>query len=156
MLRRVQWFSDVPDAVLRRVCADSRRFRVPRYTDIVREACFGSSFYLLLEGQVCVVSERQGLNLHLSAGASFGEAALITQERRAATVTAVEPCALLLSEGGMALRRRIGSDGALRCSPRQRTHTHAPPLYHSLSLCAHARARACRVGQEARWLNPKP
>jgi hypothetical protein len=66
---------------------------------------------------------KKGLSVRLSAPSAFGEAALITDEMREATVTALEPCQLLLLTGndmdGLDVRTtRMRSTAALPPPPR--------------------------------------
>ena len=66
-----------------------------RYSTVIREGNIGAAFYVLLRGQIQCVSATKSLHVVLDAGAYFGEGALVTEVRRQATVTALEPCHLL-------------------------------------------------------------
>ena len=60
---------------------------------VTQEDDFGYSFFIVLEGRVQVEVGDEVVNL-LSVGDHFGEVALVTGERRNATVKALETCRL--------------------------------------------------------------
>ena len=77
-----------------------RRF-FPRYATIMREGSPGSYFYVILRGAVrCTSSAKRALCVELRVGSHFGEGALCAEPcLREATVSAIEPCHLLLFDG---------------------------------------------------------
>ena len=85
---------------------------------------------VLLSGSVRIVSEKKGLDIVVGAdaGAAFGEGALLSEERRAATVTALQPCHLLLLSTSM--MDELGSLGKRALSAAR--HTLATLTTHSL------------------------
>jgi CRP-like cAMP-binding protein len=88
-LRHVPLFEALPERHLRRVAG---RFAVRRCGQgrvLVRQDAKGSSFFLLLGGQVRVEA-RDGSSSILDPGAHFGELALIDGAPRSATVTALD------------------------------------------------------------------
>jgi CRP-like cAMP-binding protein len=88
-LRHVPLFEALPERHLRRVAG---RFAVRRCGQgrvLVRQDAKGSSFFLLLGGQVRVEA-RDGSSNILDPGAHFGELALIDGAPRSATVTALD------------------------------------------------------------------
>lgn len=96
-LRRVTWFSSLPTEQLRTLASRGRLESVGRYRTIIREGTRGMYFYILLHGQVhCTSQVKKGLSVRLTEGACFGEGALITTVQREASVTAIEPCRLML------------------------------------------------------------
>jgi NTE family protein len=88
-LRRIPFFSELPDDVLKAISA---RLHLERYRkgDIVFvEGGSGDSMYLLESGQVKIVSgtgEEERLFAYLGPGNFFGEMALLLSEPRSATV----------------------------------------------------------------------
>ncbi len=64
---------------------------------LFREGDAGQTLYIVASGQVAVIHEGppQVVTAHLGAGAFFGEVALITEQPRGATVTAVDDVELL-------------------------------------------------------------
>ncbi len=75
-----------------------RRF-VPKDTLIIEEGEEGSSAYLLLSGTVEVFSPHDGKETvlaTLSAGQIFGEMALVFDEKRTASVRAIENCNVIV------------------------------------------------------------
>lgn len=65
----------------------------------MREGNEGSSFYVLLQGSARVTCQSSDLDAVLTAGAPFGEGALLHAMRREGTVTALEDCYLLQFDG---------------------------------------------------------
>ena len=65
---------------------------------LFREGDAGQTLYIVASGQVAVIHEGppQVVTAHLGAGAFFGEVALITEQPRGATVTAVDDVELLV------------------------------------------------------------
>lgn len=66
---------------------------------ILREGETGDEFYLVKSGSVSVTTSMQGSLVHLATlqrGGFFGEVALLSGQPRTATVTALEPCELVV------------------------------------------------------------
>jgi len=96
-LRRISWFTELPIGQLAELSRRCRLEHIGRYRTIIREGNPGKYFYVLLQGQVHVTSTmKKGLSVRLSATSAFGEGALITEVMREATVTALDPCVLML------------------------------------------------------------
>jgi cAMP-dependent protein kinase regulator len=82
---------------------------------IVRQGEVGDCMYVIQEGQVEVLAERGGEELHLNtldAGEFFGEMALVEHEVRAATVRA-KGAARVLTVDKKSFLRRIHQDPSL-------------------------------------------
>jgi CRP-like cAMP-binding protein len=98
-LKQASPFSTLDGARLRKLAARLQPKTVPAGATIVRQGDYGEECYLLRSGRVEVVVEEEGgegRNLAtLEAGSLFGEAALLTDAPRNATVRALEPCELL-------------------------------------------------------------
>src|SRR5215213_3677303 len=98
-LKQASPFSTLDGARLRKLAAHLQPKTVPADATIVRQGEYGKECYLLQSGRVQVVVEEEegeGRNLAtLEAGSLFGEAALLTDAPRNATVRALEPCDLL-------------------------------------------------------------
>ena len=94
---QVVWFSKLPEEQLNTLASRARLEWCGRYRTIIREGGRGAYFYVLLQGQVhCTSQTKKGLSVRLGEGSSFGEGALVTTVQREATVTAIEPCQLML------------------------------------------------------------
>jgi CRP-like cAMP-binding protein len=98
----MEWhvFEGLPDADVRRVLAAAHRRRFSRGEVIFHEGDPGDTLHLLAKGRVAVrVTTPLGDSATLSVlgpGAIFGELAVVsTDDRRAATVTALEPAETL-------------------------------------------------------------
>ena len=76
-------------------------------TEIIREGTYGNDFYIIEEGEVrCSqqASPHEDICRRLTASDFFGERALLSTERRAATVTATRPTSLLVLDRETFLR----------------------------------------------------
>jgi CRP-like cAMP-binding protein len=98
-LKQVTPFSTLDGERLRRLASRLERLEVPAGTTIIRQDEFGEECYLLQSGRVEVLARGvPGDENHLATlgpGSLLGEAALLTDEPRNATVRALEPCTLL-------------------------------------------------------------
>ena len=76
----------------------AKMLRVERHArgaDIIKEGTHGEAFYILKSGSAKVVVDRlgkRGVVSILHAGVHFGEMALLGNEKRTATITAIEDC----------------------------------------------------------------
>jgi CRP-like cAMP-binding protein len=99
-LKQASPFSTLDGERLRRLAARLERLDIPAGDTIIRQGEAGEKCYLLRSGRVEVlVRGAQGDERSLAAlgpGSIFGEAALLTDEVRNATVRALEPCTLLV------------------------------------------------------------
>ena len=104
LLKQASPFSTLDGGRLRRLAARLEHLDVSAGDTIIRQGEAGEECYLLRSGRVEVLARgAQGDERTLATldpGSLFGEAALLTDEPRNATVRAIEPCTLL------ALRRR--------------------------------------------------
>jgi CRP-like cAMP-binding protein len=98
-LKQASPFSTLDGERLRRLASRLKRFEVPAGTTIIRRNESGEECYLLQSGRVEVlargVSGHEGHLATLGPGSLLGEAALLTDEPRNATVRTLEPCTLL-------------------------------------------------------------
>ena len=115
-LKAASPFATPPPGRLRDLAAGLEELAVPAGGDLVREGEPGEACYLLRRGRA-VVLRRDGASgaeravAELAAGAIVGEAALLDGAPRAATVRAVEDCALLALRRD-ALLAALGADPA--------------------------------------------
>lgn len=88
-LRRIPFFSELPDNVLKAISAKLHLERRRKGEVVFVEGSLGDSMYLIESGQVKVVSNTGGeerLFAYLGPGNFFGEMALLLNEPRSATV----------------------------------------------------------------------
>jgi putative peptide zinc metalloprotease protein len=93
-LKQASPFSTLDGARLRKLAARLEPRTVPAGAIIVRQGEYGEECYLLRSGRVEEDGEGRDLAT-FEAGSLFGEAALLTDAPRNATVRALEPCELL-------------------------------------------------------------
>jgi putative peptide zinc metalloprotease protein len=100
LLKQASPFSTLDGDRLRRLAARLERLEVPTGETIIRQGEAGEECYVLRSGRVEVLtSGAQGderMLATLDPGSLFGEAALLTDGLRNATVRALEPCTLLV------------------------------------------------------------
>ena len=96
MVARVPLFSGLDPASIAELVGKLRSRTVPAGATIVRKGERGSAMYLIASGQIEV--EAAGGKVVLQDGDFFGEMALLSQEPRSATVTALAPSDLLVLE----------------------------------------------------------
>ena len=98
-LKQASPFATLDGERLRRLASRLERLSVPAGDPIVRQGEAGDACYLLRDGSVEILARKEGgeeRNLAtLGPGSLFGEAALLTDAPRNATVRALEPCELL-------------------------------------------------------------
>jgi HD-GYP domain-containing protein (c-di-GMP phosphodiesterase class II) len=99
VLRRMDFFSGMPEAHLRLVAgvARQRRFRAGQI--VIKEDSAADTFFIIRSGKVRITKRLEtGEEMFLaeeSEGGSFGEIALLDEGPRSATARAVEPTSLL-------------------------------------------------------------
>ena len=96
MVARVPLFSGLDPAAIAELVGKLRSRTVPSGATIIRRGERGSAMYLIASGQIEV--EAAGGKVVLRDGDFFGEMALLSQEPRSATVTALAPSDLLVLE----------------------------------------------------------
>lgn len=94
-LGQVKMFSSLNKKELGLVARASDVVQVPAGTDIVKQGDVGHEFYLIARGSATV--RRNGRKVaRLGPGSYFGEMALLDRGPRSATITADEPCELIV------------------------------------------------------------
>ena len=111
VLQDVPLFHGLSRRHLRRIAGLARTRRFPPGTAIVRAGDPGSAFYVLLDGEARVVRP-SGKTVRLSAGAAFGEMALLDDSPRSADVVA-EGEVLVMTIGRRAFEKLLRSEPAL-------------------------------------------
>jgi len=89
----VPLLSDMTDDELANVAAHFTEVHVRSGDALTHEDEYGATFYIVLDGQVRVKIHDEAV-VDLGPGDHFGEVALVTGERRNATVKAIDSCRL--------------------------------------------------------------
>ncbi|HET9259532.1 MAG TPA: ATP-binding protein [Acidimicrobiia bacterium] len=94
ILRGLPYFSDLPQALLERVCDASEQIELDEGTVIIREGTDSEEMYVVVEGQLAVTKRSGDKEVELGRigpGDVVGEIALLDQAPRTATVSAIAP-----------------------------------------------------------------
>ena len=94
ILRGLPYFSDLPEALLKRVCNTSEQIELDEGTVIIHEGTDSEEMYVVVEGQLAVTKRSGGKDVELGRigpGDVVGEIALLDQAPRTATVSAIAP-----------------------------------------------------------------
>jgi CRP/FNR family transcriptional regulator, cyclic AMP receptor protein len=96
-LKNVELFHDIPGEVLADIASllDEEMFEKGQY--IVNEGDLGKELFIIIKGEVEVVSNGSRIDL-MKSGASFGEMALIDSQPRSADVIALDDVLVLKME----------------------------------------------------------
>lgn len=106
-VRAVSILGPLSGPVIERLAAGAERLHVPGGTVVVREGEAGDRFYIVVAGGVEVTIAGRHASA-LGPGHAFGEIALVRDVPRTATVTALEPTALLAIGRGAFLEAVTG------------------------------------------------
>jgi putative peptide zinc metalloprotease protein len=138
-LAALPFLGDVPRSEMRQVGAHLRVEEAETGQVIVRQGGHGDRFFVILDGQVRVVSitadEHEDRLATLGPGDYFGEAALVAHVRRTATVVAESPVRLLSLDAGHFRRwlaSRVETSMAVHRSLAGRDKLIALPLFAGL------------------------
>jgi CRP/FNR family transcriptional regulator len=100
ILARVPLFADLPRRELKRIGETCVARECPAGVDLVREGDSGVRLFIIREGRARVVHRHIDGSEHelaaLGPGEVFGEMALLDEQARSATVTALEPTSVLV------------------------------------------------------------
>ena len=99
-LTKVSIFSSIGEQDLRRLADLLKSKQLPAGEIVIHQGDFGDSIYFICQGEVDIfIRNQEGAEntiSHLMEGDFFGEMALLTLERRTATVTAIKSTDLLV------------------------------------------------------------
>jgi CRP/FNR family transcriptional regulator, cyclic AMP receptor protein len=97
LLRNVWLFERCTNKELARLASVATTVIVPAGKVLAREGATGREFFVIVDGKAEVTRNGAAVDM-LGPGSFFGEMALLDRQPRAATVTACEPCELLVLE----------------------------------------------------------
>jgi len=109
LLRRIQIFAELPEAVLERLASGATSVSVAAGGVVVSRGEVGNHFYAIGSGKA-VVERDDGTTRELGPGDFFGEIALLRDVPRTATVRALEPLQLFAIERDEFLAAVTGHD----------------------------------------------
>lgn len=92
ILRGLPYFSDLPDALLEKVCGETHQIDIPQGTVIIEEGSDSEEMYIVVDGQLVVTKQTGGKSVELGRigpGDVVGEIALLDEAPRTATVSAM-------------------------------------------------------------------
>jgi signal transduction histidine kinase len=92
ILRGLPYFSDLPDALLEKVCGETEQIYIPEGEVIIEEGSDSEEMYIVVDGQLVVTKQSGGKEVELGRigpGDVVGEIALLDQAPRTATVSAL-------------------------------------------------------------------
>jgi CRP-like cAMP-binding protein len=99
MLSTKSIFLDLTESELASVHARCRRLQVRKREEVIQQGACGDEMFIVQQGRLKMTAvSPQGKEIAfgiLEAGDTFGEMAMLDGEHRSATITALEPCALL-------------------------------------------------------------
>jgi voltage-gated potassium channel len=96
LVAKVPLFRNLDAARIAAVAGVLRARRAERGERLIRKGDQADSMYFIVSGEVEVDQESAAPKGRLAAGDFFGEIALIAERARTATITALEPCKLLV------------------------------------------------------------
>lgn len=120
----VPLLSDMTDDELANVAAHFTEVQVRSGDELTHEDEYGAAFYIVLDGQVRVKIHNEAV-VELGPGDHFGEVALVTGERRNATIKAIDSCRLAKMMGwdfSELLAKNPALAGRIRTSAENRHH----------------------------------
>lgn len=99
-LARVPLFTGMTTQELRRIAATVRKQSYPAGVPLVWQGTPGAGFFILTDGKVRVVQQREDGDIHelalLGTGDTLGEMALLDEQPRSATALTLEPTTALV------------------------------------------------------------
>jgi predicted MFS family arabinose efflux permease len=115
LLRRLPMFAPLSLVGVERLAANLEALEVPAGTTIIREGDPGDRFYIVEVGELAVTVDGRPFST-LSAGDGFGEIALLRDEPRMATVTAITPTRVFTLDRDVFLEVVTGHPASLAAS----------------------------------------
>jgi signal transduction histidine kinase len=92
ILRGLPYFSDLPDALLEKVCGETQQIDIPEGKVIIEEGSDSEEMYIVVDGQLVVTKQSGDKEIELGRigpGDVVGEIALLDDAPRTATVSAL-------------------------------------------------------------------
>jgi ATP/ADP translocase len=99
LLKEIDIFSGLSASELAAIASVTEEIKFAKDQDVIKQNSIGETVYLIIEGQVSVIMEKedgsQAVIDQMDSGAAFGEMALIDNSLRSATIRTITPCRFL-------------------------------------------------------------
>jgi ATP/ADP translocase len=100
LLKEIEIFSGLSATELAAIAGVTEETAYGENEDVIRQNSAGETVFLIIEGKVSVIMERENGNQEsidqMSSGSAFGEMALIDDSPRSATIRTMTPCRFLI------------------------------------------------------------
>jgi ATP/ADP translocase/HEAT repeat protein len=99
LLKEIDIFSGLSASELAAIASVTEEMNLPKDEDVIKQNSIGETVYLIIDGRVSVIMEKedgaQAVIDQMDPGSAFGEMALIDDSPRSATIRTVTPCRFL-------------------------------------------------------------
>ncbi len=99
LLKEIDIFSGLTASELAAIGSVTEELECAEDKDVIKQDSIGETVYLIIEGRVSVIMEKENGNKsvidEMDSGAAFGEMALIDNSPRSATIRTITPCRFL-------------------------------------------------------------
>ncbi|MCF8092306.1 MAG: cyclic nucleotide-binding domain-containing protein [Desulfotignum sp.] len=100
LLKEIEIFSGLSASELAAIAAVTEEMEYAKDQDVIKQNSVGETVFLIIDGQVSVIMEKENSQEEhidqMSSGAAFGEMALIDDSPRSATIRTLTPCRFLI------------------------------------------------------------
>jgi hypothetical protein len=100
LLKEIDIFSGLSASELAAIASVTEEMEIAKDEDVIRQNSIGETVYLIIDGQVSVIMEKEdgtrSVIDQMDSGAAFGEMALIDNSPRSATIRTITPCRFLM------------------------------------------------------------
>jgi CRP-like cAMP-binding protein len=99
LLKEIDIFSGLSASELAAIASVTEEMKLAKDEDVIKQNSIGETVYLIVDGRVSVILEKEDGNEavidQMAPGSAFGEMALIDDSPRSATIRTITPCRFL-------------------------------------------------------------